>query len=68
MPDPRGRGRGDLLVVMQLDVPKSLTAKREKLLRELAAEEKANVSPHHKSILEKLKEYFIPAEVESKEE
>jgi molecular chaperone DnaJ len=67
MPDPRGRGRGDLLVVMQLEVPKSLSGKQEKLLRELAAEEKSNVSAHRKSFLEKLKEYFVPEEAEQKE-
>jgi molecular chaperone DnaJ len=67
MPDPRGRGRGDLLVVLQLEVPKSLTGKQEKLLRELASEEKANVSPHHKTFLEKLKEYFVPVETEQQE-
>lgn len=67
MPDPRGRGRGDLLVVMDLEVPKSLSSKQEKLLRELAAEEKSNVSPHRTSFLEKLKEYFVPAEAEGEE-
>lgn len=61
MPDPRGRGRGDLLVMLHLEVPKSLTPKQEKLLRDLATEEKTNVSPHHKSFLDKLKEYFVPA-------
>ncbi len=68
MPDPRGRGRGNLLVVMQLEVPKSLTGKQEKLLRELAAEEKTNVSAHRKTFLEKLKEYFVPAEAEQQGE
>jgi molecular chaperone DnaJ len=68
MPDPRGRGKGDLLVVVTVEVPKQLTQKQEKLLRELAAEEKTNVSPHRKSFLEKLKDYFVPsAEVPRKE-
>ena len=68
MPDPRGRGKGDLLVVVTVEVPKQLTAKQEKLLRELAAEEKTNVSPHRKSFLEKLKDYFVPsAEAPGKE-
>jgi molecular chaperone DnaJ len=61
MPDPRGRGKGDLLVVVSVEVPKVLTPKQEKLLRELAAEEKTNVSPHRKSFLEKLKDYFVPS-------
>jgi molecular chaperone DnaJ len=68
MPDPRGRGKGDLLVVVNVEVPKSLTPKQEKLLRDLAAEEKTNVSQHRKSFLEKLKDYFVPAaEAERKE-
>jgi molecular chaperone DnaJ len=61
MPDPRGHGKGDLLVVVHLEVPKSLTPKQERLLRDLAAEEKTNVTPHRKSFLEKLKEYFVPS-------
>lgn len=64
MPDPRGRGKGDLLVVVNLEVPKTLSPKQDKLLRELAAEEKTNVSAHRKSFLEKLKDYFVPADVE----
>ncbi|HTQ40306.1 MAG TPA: molecular chaperone DnaJ, partial [Pirellulales bacterium] len=38
MPDPRGGGKGDLLVVIQLEVPKTLSPKQEKLLRDLAME------------------------------
>jgi molecular chaperone DnaJ len=62
MPDPRGRAVGDLLVQVQLEVPKNLTPAQEKLLRELAEEENANVSPHRKSFFEKLKDYFVPDE------
>jgi molecular chaperone DnaJ len=62
MPDVRERGKGDLLVVIHLEVPKVLTPKQDKLLRDLAAEEKTNVSPHRKSFLDKLKHYFVPEE------
>src|SRR5262245_6060564 len=68
MPDPRGHGKGDLLVVVNLEVPKSLSPKQDKLLRELAAEEKTHVSPHRKSFLEKLKDYFVLPEVEPPKE
>ena len=61
MPDPRGGAKGDLLVVVNLEVPKSLSPRQEQLLRDLAGEEKSNVSPHRKSFLEKLKDYFVPA-------
>jgi molecular chaperone DnaJ len=68
MPDPRGRTKGDLLVVVNLEVPKSLTGKQEKLLRELATEERSNVSPHRKSFLEKLKQYFVPDDQAARKE
>ncbi len=62
MPDPRHRGRGDLLVQVNLEVPKTLSAREEELLRELAQEEKANVSQHRKTFFEKLKDYFVAPE------
>ena len=58
MPDPRGNGTGDLLVQTFIEVPKKLGADQEKLLRELAELERANVSPHRKSFFEKIKDYF----------
>lgn len=70
MPDPRGGSAGDLHVQTYIEVPKKLTPKQEKLLRELAEVEKHEVSPHRKSFLERLKEYFAPedqAETKSKE-
>jgi molecular chaperone DnaJ len=67
MPDPRGGAKGDLLVVVNLEVPKSLSPRQDQLLRELAGEEKSNVSPHRKSFLEKLKDYFVPAETPAEE-
>jgi molecular chaperone DnaJ len=60
MPDPHARGRGDLLVQVQLEVPTTLTPRQEELLRELAEEERANVTPHRKSFFEKLRDYFVP--------
>ena len=59
LPDARGRGVGDLLVQVYLDVPKKVTRRQEELLRELAELEQAHVSPHRKSFLEKLREYFV---------
>ena len=62
MPDPRGGSAGDLHVQTYIDVPKKLSPRQEELLRELADVEQKNVSPHRKSFLERLKEYFAPAE------
>jgi molecular chaperone DnaJ len=66
MPDPRHRGVGDLLVQTNIEVPKNLTPRQEELLRELADLEHANVSPHRRSFFEKLKDYFVSEETESR--
>lgn len=60
MPDPHGGRRGDLLVQTFVETPKKLTPRQEELLRELAELEHANVTPHRKSFLDKLKKYFAP--------
>ena len=62
MPDPRRRGRGHLLVEVNIEVPKNLTTRQESLLRDLAAEERLHVSPHRLNFFEKLKQYFVPGE------
>ncbi len=58
MPDPRGGRKGDLHVVIQLEVPRKLDDEHEALLRKLAEYEHANVTPQHKSWLEKLREFI----------
>ncbi len=58
MPDARGGPRGDLLVETYIETPKKLTPKQEELLRELAELEQSDVTPHRKSFLEKLRDYF----------
>jgi molecular chaperone DnaJ len=59
MPDPRGGGRGNLLVKVFVEVPKQLTPRQEELLRELAEIEEANVNPEQKSLFERIKSYFV---------
>lgn len=58
MPVPRRRGQGDLLVQVFIEVPKRLTAEHERILRELAEVENANVSPQRKSFFSKVRDYF----------
>jgi molecular chaperone DnaJ len=65
MPDPHSRRKGDLLVQIMVEVPRSLTPRQEELLRELAELEKKNVSPHQKSFFEKIKDYFAASESDS---
>jgi molecular chaperone DnaJ len=60
LPHVRSRDHGDLLVQVEIDVPKVLNPKQEELLRELAKLDKANVTPHRKSFLDKVREYFEP--------
>jgi molecular chaperone DnaJ len=62
MPDVHGRGKGDLVVEINVEVPKKLTPKQEETLRQLAELEQANVSPKRRSFFKTLKEYFIPDE------
>ncbi len=58
MPEVRGRGIGDLHVHVQVEVPRTLSPKAEELLRQLAAEEQASVSPRRSSFFSRLSEYF----------
>ncbi len=58
IPSPRGRGVGDLLVQVNIEVPKSLSPQQEELLRQLAEQENVEVSPHRKTFFEKVREYF----------
>lgn len=66
MPDPHSRRKGDLLIQIHLEVPKKLNQRQEELLRELSELEQTNVSPHQKSFLQKIKDYFASDESESK--
>jgi molecular chaperone DnaJ len=66
MPDPRRRGKGDLVVQVHIEVPKSLTKRQAELLRELADEEHANVGASRKSFFEKLKDYFMAGDEETR--
>lgn len=68
MPDPHGGPRGDLLVQTYIDVPKKLNPNQEALLRQLAELDRADVTPHRRSFLEKLRDYFAVPDDEAGEE
>lgn len=65
MPDVRGGPPGDLHVQTFIEVPKRLTPKQEQLLRDLADVEQTEVSPHRKSFLERIRDYFAPGDAAS---
>jgi molecular chaperone DnaJ len=54
---PSGR-RGDLLVHLIVETPRTLTKRQEELFRELAEIDQKQVSPQRKSFLDKLREFF----------
>lgn len=56
--DPRMVGIGDLLVQVNIEVPKKLDEEEEKLLRQLAEMEHKNVAPERKGFFESVKEYL----------
>ncbi|MBC8353947.1 MAG: molecular chaperone DnaJ [Planctomycetes bacterium] len=68
MPDPRGGARGDLLVQTYIEIPKKLSSEQEALLRDLAELEHANVTPHRKSFLDTIRNYFAPASENGEDE
>ena len=60
MPDPRGGPPGDLHVQTYIEVPKKLTPRQERILRELAEVEHTEVSPHRQTFLERIWGYLNP--------
>ena len=58
MPDPHNRGKGDLLVQTNIEVPTKLGKRQKELLHELAEIEHENVTPDRKGFLDRIKSYF----------
>ena len=56
MPRLRGGGRGDQLVMIEVEVPSRLTADQRRLFEELAHTLGSEVKPQEKSFVDKLKE------------
>ena len=58
VPHVNGRGRGDLLVHVQVAVPVQLTKTEEELLRRFAEERGEEVAPPDKSLMGKIRSAF----------
>ena len=58
LPNLRSGRRGDLLVVLLIEVPKKLTEKQEELLREYAETEDLEVMPHSRGFWDTMKSYL----------
>ncbi len=52
------RMRGDLFVRIFVEVPTKLNSKQRELLEEFARESSTNVSPAHKTFIDKLRDFF----------
>ncbi|MBX3383962.1 MAG: molecular chaperone DnaJ [Phycisphaeraceae bacterium] len=58
LPNLRGGRRGDLGVVVKIEVPRKLSAKQEQLLREYATTEEKSVLPERDGFWKKVKDLF----------
>jgi molecular chaperone DnaJ len=58
VPHVQGRGRGDLLITVVVDVPTALTKAQEDLLRQLAAERGEEVAPEETGLFSKIRHAF----------
>ncbi len=58
-PDVHGRGRGDLLVQVDIDVPRKVTDEQRDLLKELAKLEKSAVRTQKRTFIERLRDAFL---------
>jgi molecular chaperone DnaJ len=65
MPDPRYTGVGDLVIVLDIEVPKKVPKRQKELLRKLAEEEHTNVTPERKGFFDRVKDYFAPQDEET---
>ncbi len=61
-PNVRGRGKGDQLIEVIVEVPKKLTKEQRRLLQEFAKTEEENKSPGLKTFWEKVSELFSSEE------
>jgi len=58
VPEVNGRGRGDLYVHLDVQVPKKLTKEQRRLFEQLREELPTDNAPHEKSVFDKVREFF----------
>ncbi|MEM8756207.1 MAG: molecular chaperone DnaJ [Planctomycetota bacterium] len=58
LPNLRGGQRGDLVVVIKIEIPKKLTKAQQKLLREFAATEDKSVLPESHGFIDKIRDFL----------
>ena len=58
LPNLRSARRGDLIVVIKVELPRKLTSKQEKLLRDFAETEDVAVMPESHGFLKRMKDLF----------
>ena len=58
VPELNGRGRGDLYVHVDVQIPKKLTREQRRLFEELNGVLPAENNPHEKSVFEKVRDFF----------
>jgi molecular chaperone DnaJ len=59
VPEVQGRGRGDLVVHIDVRMPTKLSREQRKLFEQLADTLPANNEPHQKGLFEKVKDLFM---------
>ena len=59
VPEVQGRGRGDLVVHIDVRIPSKLTRDQRKMFEQLAETLPVNNEPHEKGLFEKVKDLFM---------
>lgn len=59
VPEVQGRGRGDVVVHVQVKIPTRLSREQKKLFEQLAETMPPDNEPHEKGLLDKVKDYFL---------